>query len=272
MQNRYSYEGAERKRQTMSRVDLNSDLGESFGAYRIGHDEQVIRQVTSVNIACGWHAGDPIVMDRTLAMARENGIAVGAHPGLPDLMGFGRREMKVTSDEAYSYVLYQLGAFSAFVGKHGLEIQHLKAHGALYNMAGRDAALAEAICRAIKDFDPQIILLGLAGSKMLEAAEELGLRSASEVFADRAYEEDGALVSRKKPGAMIENENEAIERVIRMVTEGQVTAITGKDIRVKADSICVHGDGPKALAFTARIRAALEEKGGEVVRFSSFLS
>ena len=188
----------------MFKVDLNSDLGESFGAYRIGCDKEVLEQVTSANVACGWHAGDPVVLSKTLAMAREQGVCVGAHPGYPDLMGFGRRDMKLTPDEEYAYTLYQLGAFAAFAKKNGLEIQHLKPHGAMYNNAGKDINLALAICRAVKDFDPNIILLGLSGSKLIEAAEELGLKSASEIFADRAYEENGSLVNRKKPGAMIE--------------------------------------------------------------------
>ena len=255
----------------MKRVDLNSDLGESFGVYRIGCDEDVIKQVTSANIACGWHGGDPLVLDKTLDMAKRSGVAVGAHPGLPDLLGFGRREMKVTPDEAYSYVLYQLGAFAAFAKKRGLEVQHVKPHGSLYNMAGRDLALARAICEAVKDFDPKIIVLGLANSKLIEAAKDIGLGCASEVFADRAYEEDGSLVNRSRPGSMICDEDLAIYRTIRMVKEGLVTAVTGRDISVQADSICVHGDGPKALAFTARIRKALAGEGIEVASLSSLV-
>ncbi|TFG84638.1 MAG: 5-oxoprolinase subunit PxpA [Spirochaetales bacterium] len=252
-------------------VDLNSDMGESFGAYTIGCDSDVIKQVTSANIACGWHAGDPQVLDNSIAMAKERGVAIGAHPGYPDLLGFGRRNLNVTQDEEYVYVLYQLGAFFAFAKKHGMEIQHLKAHGAMYNMAGKDIRLAIAICKAVKDFDPQIILLGLAGSKLIEAAKEIGLRSASEVFADRAYEEDGSLVDRAKPGAMVNDEDLCISRVVRMVKEGKVEAITGKDIAVKTDSICVHGDGPQALAFTTRIREALTTKGVRLVNFGSFV-
>ena len=255
----------------MFQVDLNSDLGESFGAYRIGCDEEVLDQVTSANVACGFHAGDPVVLNRTLALAKAKGVAVGAHPGYPDLMGFGRREMKLSPDEAYDYVLYQLGAFAAFAKTHGLAVQHLKAHGALYNAAGKDIGLALAVCRAVRDFDPEIILLGLSGSQLIEAARELGLKAASEVFADRAYEEDGSLVNRKKPGAMIEDEAEAIQRVVRMVKEGRITAVTGRDIPVKADSICVHGDGPKALAFTSRIRARLQAEGVELAPLHAFV-
>lgn len=255
----------------MFRVDLNSDLGESFGAYRIGCDGEVLAQVTSANVACGWHAGDPMVLNRTLALARERGVAVGAHPGYPDLMGFGRREMKLSPEEAYAYVLYQLGAFAAFAKRHGLPVQHLKAHGAMYNTAGKDMTLALAICRAVKDFDPEIILLGLSGSKLIEAAREMGLRAASEIFADRAYEEDGSLVNRQKPGAMIEDEEEAIARVIRMVKEGKVTSITGRDIPVEADSVCVHGDGPRALQFTSRIRERLQQEGIELAPLHAFV-
>ena len=255
----------------MFKVDLNSDLGESFGAYRIGCDEQVLSEVTSANVACGWHAGDPMVLDRTLALAKAKGVSVGAHPGYPDLLGFGRRDMKLTPDEEYAYTLYQLGAFAAFAKRHGLEVQHLKAHGAMYNAAGKDIALARAICRAVKDFDPQIILLGLSGSKLIEAAEEMGLKAASEIFADRAYEEDGSLVNRKKPGAMIEDEEEAIARVVRMVKEGKVAAVTGKDVPVKADSICVHGDGPKALEFTRRIRERLTGEGVALLPLGAFV-
>lgn len=255
----------------MFQVDLNSDLGESFGAYRIGCDEMVLEEVTSANVACGFHAGDPVVLNRTLAMARSKGVAVGAHPGYPDLMGFGRRNMQLSPEEAYAYVLYQLGAFAAFAKRHGMAVQHLKAHGALYNAAGKDMALALAICRAVKDFDPQIILLGLSGSKLIEAAQELGLRAASEIFADRAYESDGSLVDRKKPGAMIEDEAEAIRRVVRMVKEGKVRSITGEDVIVRADSICVHGDGPKALAFTSRIRDRLRAEGVELAPLHAFI-
>lgn len=255
----------------MYQVDLNSDLGESFGAYRIGCDEEVLGEVTSANVACGWHAGDPVVLDRTLALAKAKGVAVGAHPGYPDLMGFGRRDMQLSPEEVYDYVLYQLGAFAAFAKRHGLPVQHLKAHGALYNAAGKDMVLARAVCRAVKDFDPEIILLGLSGSRLIDAAEELGLKAASEIFADRAYEEDGSLVSRKKPEAMIEDEEEAMERVIRMVKEGKVRAITGKDIPVRADSVCVHGDGPRALSFARRIRARLTAEGIELAPLSAFI-
>ena len=245
----------------MARVDLNADLGESFGRYTLGMDDQILPVISSANVACGFHASDPVVMENTVKLAKASGVAVGAHPGYPDLMGFGRRNMTVTPQEARAYTLYQLGALDAFLRPMGMTMQHVKPHGAFYNMAAKDYELAKAICQGVKDFDPSLILLGLSGSEMIRAAEDLGLRAVSEVFADRAYEEDGTLVSRKKPGAMITDEEEAIARVVRMVTEGKVTAITGRDIPIRAQSICVHGDGEKAVLFAKKIRAALEEHG-----------
>ncbi len=248
----------------MYRVDLNSDLGESFGAYTIGCDEKVLPLVTSANVACGFHASDPVVMKKTIKMAEMAGIQVGAHPGYPDLMGFGRRNMSVTPEEAKAYTLYQLGALYAFCRSDGLRMQHVKPHGALYNMAGKDYALAAGICEAVREFDPDLIVLALSGGELLRCAQDMGLRVASEVFADRAYEEDGSLVNRRKEGAMITDEDLAIKRVIRMITEQKVTAISGKDIDIRADSICVHGDGPKALAFVQKIREALKAENIEL--------
>ncbi|MDY3071857.1 MAG: 5-oxoprolinase subunit PxpA [Eubacteriales bacterium] len=248
----------------MKKVDLNCDLGESFGAYTIGLDARVIPHISSANVACGYHAGDPAVMRKTVAMAARAGVAVGAHPGFPDLVGFGRRNMTVSPDEAYEYMLYQLGALSAFAKAAGVRLQHVKPHGALYNMAGKDAALAAAIARAIYDFDPSLILLGLSGSAMLTEGEKLGLRCAKEVFADRGYNEDGSLVNRKLPGAMITDENLAIERVLRMLEHGEVEAVTGKVIPIEADSVCVHGDNEHAVEFVTKIRAAIEAHGMQV--------
>ncbi len=245
-------------------VDLNSDLGESFGNYTIGMDEEILKYVTSANVACGWHAGDAMVMEKTVALAGEFGTAVGAHPGFPDLMGFGRRNMAVTPAEAKAYVKYQLGALMAFTKSHGMTIQHVKPHGALYNMAAVDEGLARAMCEAVYEVDPEIIFMGLAGSKMITAAEAVGLRAASEVFADRAYNDDGTLVSRKLPGAVIKDKDLAIQRVVRMVKEGKVTSINGNDIAIKADSVCVHGDNPKALEFVRNIRETLAAEGVEV--------
>ena len=224
-------------------------------------DADVIPHITSANVACGWHGGDPLVMQKTVALCRQYGVAVGAHPSYPDLLGFGRRNMSVTADEARAYIKYQVGALMAFCRAEGLELQHVKPHGALYNAMGRDPALAEAVCKGIRDCGKNLIVMALAGSAAVEAAVSLGLPVAQEVFADRAYEEDGSLVDRKKPGAMITDENEAIARVVRMVTDGKVQAITGRDIPVRADSVCVHGDGPKALAFVRSIRDALQKAG-----------
>lgn len=246
-------------------VDLNSDLGESFGNYSLGMDEEILKYVSSANVACGWHAGDAMVMAKTVALAKENGVAVGAHPGFSDLMGFGRRNMAVTPEEAKAYIKYQLGALMAFTVSCGMKIQHLKAHGALYNMAAVDEKLAIAICEGVYEVDKNIILMGLAGSKMITAAEKVGLRAASEVFADRAYNEDGTLVSRKLEGSMIKDKDLAISRTVRMIKEGKVTAITGKDIDIKADSVCVHGDNPKALEFVKNIRATLEQEGITII-------
>lgn len=248
----------------MYRVDLNSDLGESFGRYTIGSDDKIIPLITSANVACGYHASDPVVMDKTLAMAKEAGIRVGAHPGYPDLMGFGRRNLNVTPEEAKAYTLYQLGALDAFCRAHQLKMQHVKPHGALYNMAAKDYELSKAICQAVKEFDDNLIVLALSGGELARAAKDMGLRTALEVFADRAYEEDGSLVNRRKEGAMVTDEETAIARVVRMIKEKKVTAITGKDIPIQADSVCVHGDGAKALAFVEKIRKALTEEGVEI--------
>ena len=245
----------------MLKIDLNCDLGESFGNYKIGMDEEVIKHISSANIACGFHASDPVVMEKTVRLAKEAGVAVGAHPGFPDLVGFGRRNMNVSAAELKAMVIYQLGALDAFCRKNQIKMQHVKPHGAMYNMAGKDEKLALAIAEAIAEYDDSLILLGLSGSQMLTAAEKVGLSFKKEVFADRAYEEDGSLVARTKPGAMIENENEAIERIITMIRFGKVKAVTGKEISVEPDSVCVHGDNPKALEFVIKIRKRLEDEG-----------
>ena len=241
----------------MISIDLNADLGESFGRYTLGMDEKIMEVISSANIACGFHAGDPMVMERTVRLAAEAGIAIGAHPGFPDLMGFGRRNMAVSPEEARAYILYQLGALDAFLRPMGIRMRHVKPHGALYNMAAADEQLARAICGAVKDFDPELRLVGLSGSLLIRAAEKTGLRAISEVFADRSYEADGSLVSRRKPGAIISDEREALRRVIRMVKEGKVKAINGEEIAIRAESVCVHGDGEKALLFAKSIREAL---------------
>jgi UPF0271 protein len=242
-------------------VDLNSDVGESFGAYKLGLDEEVLKYVSSVNIACGWHAGDPMVMAKTIALAKENKLGIGAHPGYPDLVGFGRRNMDVAPMEARNYLIYQIGALTAFAHTEGTSLQHIKLHGAFYNMVSADARLASEVAKAIYDVDKGLIVLALAGSELVKAAREIGLRVAEEVFADRAYNPDGSLVSRKLEGSVIHDKDLAIERVKRMVKEGKITAIDGTDIHINADSICVHGDNPEAVSFVKLIRERLEADG-----------
>lgn len=248
----------------MAMVDLNCDMGESFGTYKLGLDSEVAEFISSANVACGFHASDPIVMSNTVKILKENNVRIGAHPGFPDLVGFGRRNMSVSPTEAKAYVQYQIGALSAFCKANKLPLQHVKPHGALYNMAGKDYALSKAVCEGIAEIDSSLILLGLSGSQMLKAAADTGLRCAKEVFADRAYEEDGSLVARTKDDAMIVNEDEAITRVIGMVKHGKVKALTGKEIEIQADSVCVHGDGVKALEFVKKIRAALISEGVKI--------
>ena len=254
------------------RIDLNSDLGESFGAYTIGMDEEVIKLASSVNIACGFHASDPIVMRKTVESAAKANIGIGAHPGFYDLMGFGRRNMNISPDEAYAYVTYQLGALNAFCVQQGTKIQHVKPHGALYNMAGKDYKLAEGICRAVYDFDPSIILLGLSGSEMINAGRDIGLKCANEFFSDRAYEDDGSLRARTKEGAMITDEQEAIERVVKVIKTGYVTTYSGRELELKIDSICVHGDNAHALDFVRSIRERLIGEGVEIAPLRSVIS
>lgn len=253
------------------KVDLNSDLGESFGAYKIGMDDEVIKLVSSANVACGFHASDPVVMQKTVKMAADAGIGIGAHPGFYDLMGFGRRNMVISPKEAYAYVTYQLGALYAFCRQAGVEIQHVKPHGALYNMAGKDYELAKGICQAIYDFDPNIILLGLSGSQMINAGKDIGLKCANEFFSDRAYEDDGSLRARTKEGSMITDENEAIERVVKVLKTGKVTTYSGNELELKIDSICVHGDNAHALEFVKIIRERLGKEGIEIAPLRSVL-
>lgn len=253
----------------MLKVDLNSDLGESFGAYTIGNDKEVLRYVSSANVACGMHAGDPFVMHRTVRMALSEGVAIGAHPGFMDLIGFGRRNMVMTPEEIYDLVVYQVGALDAFVKAEGGRLQHVKPHGALYNMAAKDPAMADAIARAVHDVDPGLILYGLAGSWLVRCAKAVGLQAASEVFADRTYQEDGTLTPRSQPGAMITDDDAAIAQVLGMVQHGTVRSVTGRDVPVEADTVCIHGDSAKALAFAKRIREALGAAHIEVISFAA---
>lgn len=246
------------------RVDLNCDLGESFGRYTLGLDTEVIKFVSSANVACGFHASDPVVMAQTVKLAVANKVAIGAHPGFPDLQGFGRRNMVIPPAEVGTMVLYQVGALAAFARAEGVELAHVKPHGAMYNMAVKDAALAEAIVLAVRRFDEKLAILAPGGSELHKAAEKLGQPFICEVFADRAYMPDGTLVPRSLPGAVIEDEDEAISRVIGMVQTGEVATLTGEVIKVQAQSVCVHGDGAKALAFVQKIRAALLAAGVEI--------
>lgn len=245
----------------MNYMDLNSDLGESFGTYTLGMDEALMDVITSANVACGWHAGDPAVMEKTVRIAAEKGVAVGAHPGYPDLMGFGRREMKITPDEAYAYVLYQLGALNAFAKVRKVKLQHVKPHGALYNQACKDEKLAMTICRAAQDFDRELMILAPYNSAFRTAAEAIGQPFAAEFFADRAYMPDGSLVPRSQPGAVIHDPDEACRRVLQMAREGTVTCIDGTVLNMRCASVCVHGDNEAALAAVKKIRAALEQEG-----------
>ena len=242
-------------------IDINSDLGESFGAYSIGADMQVLSRITSANVACGWHAGDPLVMQRTVKAAGEQNVAIGAHPGFPDLMGFGRRNMQISPEEAAAYVTYQVGALAAFVRAEGMKLQHVKLHGALYNMAAKDVKLAAAVCKAVARMDENLIMLGPSGSCLITEARKCGLRAASEVFADRAYQEDGSLVPRSMPGAVIHDAKEALERVIRVIEKGTVITMSGMEIPLEVQSVCVHGDNPQALTFVESIQSELEARG-----------
>ena len=251
----------------MYQIDLNSDMGESFGAYHIGDDEGIIKYVTSANIACGYHAGDPMVMDKVVRMAKERGVAVGAHPGYPDLMGFGRRKMVLSTAEVKNYMKYQIGALWAFAHSYGLELQHVAPHGALGNLCQYDESVSRAICEAVKEINPEIRIFYCAGAVLGKVAEEMGLAAAAEIFADRAYMDDLSLVPRKQPGSMITDENIAIKRCVRMIKEGKVQALSGKDLAIKGDTLCVHGDGAKALAFVEKIRAAFQEEGITIRNF-----
>ena len=252
-------------------VDLNSDLGESFGSYKIGRDEDIIPLISSANVACGAHAGDPDVMAKTADICKSSGISMGAHPGFFDLMGFGRRNLAVSPEEAKNLIIYQIGALDAFAKSRGIKLAHVKPHGALYNMAAKDARLAAAIAEGIYSYNPELILLGLSGSEMLRAAENIGLPCAAEVFADRAYEDDGTLVARSKPGAMIKDEDEAVSRVIKMIKEHRVTTVSGKEIEISPASVCVHGDSEKALLFVKKIRDALTSENIEIKPLSEII-
>jgi len=258
----------------LSAIDLNSDVGESFGSYRLGMDEDVIPLVSSANIACGFHAGDPAVMRQTVALARKHGVGLGAHPGLPDLVGFGRRNMDVTLEEIKDFVTYQIGALQAFAGLQGARLQHVKPHGALYNMAVKNLAIWDAVAEVMARLDERLILFVLAGSDRTEleaVGRRRGIRIAFEFFADRAYNTDGSLVSRKLPGAVIHDNDVVAAKVLKLVKEGKVKTIEGSEIGLKAETICVHGDNPKALALVMKIRETLDAAGVAVKPAAAFM-
>lgn len=246
-------------------VDLNCDLGESFGRWEMGMDEKVIPLVSSVNVACGMHAGDPLVMRDRVRLALASGVAVGAHPGYPDLQGFGRRDMGLSADEVYAFVLYQVGALAGFVRAQGGALHHVKPHGQLYNRAARDREAADAVARAVRDACPvagaDLVLVGLAGSELVRAGRDLGLATAGEFFLDRAYNADGTLVSRSLPGACLQDGRQAAERAAQALRTGMVPAAGGGVVAVDFQTVCVHGDGPHALEFTRLARQALLDAG-----------
>jgi len=255
----------------MNKIDLNCDMGESFGRYKIGMDEEIIKNITSANIGCGFHGGDPVVMKHTVKIAKQNKVAIGAHPGFPDLMGFGRRNMDVTPEEIQSYILYQLGSLYAFARAEREELQHVKPHGALYNLMAKDQKLCRAVMEAIVEFDRKLFVLALAGSVMIDIAEEAGLKVASEAFADRAYNPDGTLVSRRQPNAVITNHEEVLGRVIKMAKEQKIECINGEVIERKIDTICLHGDSPGAVKLAEVIREGLTKEGISILPIKEFL-
>jgi len=251
------------------RIDINSDVGESFGAYTIGHDAGLMTAITSANVAAGFHGGDPSVLRATIRIAIAGGVAVGAHPGFPDLVGFGRREINATPKEVEDLVLYQVSAVAGVARAEGVSLQHVKPHGALFNMAVRNRELADAIARGIAAFDANLILFGLPGSEILAAGRAAGLRVAAEVFADRAYEPDGSLASRRKPGSVIHDPDAVVARAVRMVKDRSVVAIDGSIVRLDADTICVHGDTPGSDVLATKIRSGFEAAGVTVKAIGS---
>ncbi|WP_078430029.1 5-oxoprolinase subunit PxpA [Alkalihalobacterium alkalinitrilicum] len=245
----------------MKSVDLNCDLGESFGSFVVGQDELVLAQITSANIACGYHAGDHNVMAKTVKMAKEKGVSIGAHPGFPDLIGFGRRVIQTEPSDIYHFVIYQIGALQGFCKVNDVEIRHVKPHGALYNTAAKDPKVAEAIAQAVYEIDPSLVLFGLSGSELIKAGLNVGLTVANEVFADRTYQPDGTLTPRTHQNALIHETDTAIQQVLMMVKEGTVKTVDGSYAPIQADTICIHGDGPSALDFARSLRETLVAEG-----------
>lgn len=253
----------------MVQIDLNCDMGESFGMYNLGHDEEAMPYVTSINVACGFHASDPMNMFKTVKLAKKYGVAVGAHPSFPDLVGFGRREMVATAEEIKADVIYQIGALWGFCLAEGLKMQHVKAHGAMYNMAVKDMSVATALAEAIKEVDPGLIMLCLANSAMVTAAQQVGVKYVEESFADRAYTAQGTLVSRKLAGSVIHDVDLVADRVLGMVKNQQVTSIDGVQVSLKTQTVCVHGDTPGALGMIKKIREKLAAEGVSVKAFGA---
>lgn len=247
------------------RIDLNCDLGESFGVYSIGADEALIPLITSANIACGFHAGDPQVMERTVRLAIEHHVAIGAHPGFPDRIGFGRRALDATPDEIENDVLYQIGALAAFARASKASLAHVKTHGALYNLAAIKPEIARAIARAIVRFDPGLIMVCLANSAMVNAARENGLRVAREGFCDRAYRRDGTLQPRREPGAVIDDPCRAAEQAVQIALKQSVNTVEGETIPLQVDTLCIHGDTPSGVQIARAVREALEQKGVSLI-------
>lgn len=246
----------------MYKIDLNCDLGEGFGVYKMGNDEEILKYITSANIACGFHAGDPKIMHETVRLSLLNDVAIGAHPGLPDLAGFGRRNINVSPVEIYDMVVYQIGALYAFVKSEGGVMHHVKPHGALYNMAAKNKKLARAIAEGVYNVNPEFILFGLSGSELISEGNRIGLKTASEVFADRTYQLDGSLTPRSEGNAAIITDiDKAAERVYRMIKYGVVMCQQKQDIGIKADTLCIHGDSPHSLIFAGKINKHLKDLG-----------
>lgn len=249
----------------MNKIDLNSDMGESFGKYKLGNDEEIMKNVSSANIACGFHAGDPHVLKYTIKLAKETGTAVGAHPGLPDLIGFGRRSMDVSPDELYDYCVYQIGAVQAFCKSVGVDMQHVKCHGILEMMTTQRPELAEAIAAAIKDIDPNLLYMTIAGTRLYQTCKAAGLRVAGEAYGDRAYNEDGTLVSRKLPNSVLTDPDTVVKRITQFIETGTMPTYEGGAVKIDAQSICMHGDTPGAAELVKALREKLDNQGIAVV-------
>jgi len=251
----------------MPSIDLNADLGEGFGRYRVQNDGELLQLVTSANVACGFHAGDPVVMRETVVLARRHGVTIGAHPGYPDLSGFGRRDLAATPEEVAAYIVYQVGALGGCCAAAGARLRYVKPHGALYNRAVRDPAIAEAVGTAIRSVDPSLALLALEGSELARAGRRLGLETANEAFVDRAYRPDGTLVPRTEAGAVLEDVEAVVQRALRMLRDHYVTAVDGTRFLLHPDSLCVHGDGPQAVAIVRALRVRLLDEGFSLAPF-----